>query len=64
MTSQSLPADALAKLKIKQHPSTSQIVTLLEKSPPKNGAEAKSWFEILSGHIHGSIPFYAFTIVV
>jgi hypothetical protein len=54
VTSQNLPADALAKLKIKQHPPTSQIVLLLEKSPPKDGTEAKSWFDILSSRIHGS----------
>jgi hypothetical protein len=59
VTSQNLPADALAKLKIKQHPPTSQIVALLEKLPPKDGAEAKSWFDILSGRIHGLIPIYA-----
>jgi Protein of unknown function (DUF3684) len=62
VTSQNLPADALAKLKIKQHPPTSQIVELLEKSPPKDGTEAKSWFDILSGRIHGSISAYSIFI--
>jgi hypothetical protein len=61
VTSQNLPADALAKLKIRQHPLTSRIVALLEKSPPKDGAEAKSWFDILSGRIHGSIHFMQIT---
>lgn len=50
--SQNLPTDALAKLKIKQHPPTTQIVALLKKSPPKDRTEAKSWFDILSGRIH------------
>jgi hypothetical protein len=55
VTSQNLPADALAKLQVKQCPPTSQIVTLLEKSSPKDGTEAKSWFEVLAGRIHGFI---------
>jgi len=44
---------AAGKLKLKNHPPTSQLVTLLEKSPPGDEAMARKWFEALSGRVPG-----------
>ncbi|RDB24786.1 hypothetical protein Hypma_008085 [Hypsizygus marmoreus] len=51
VTHPSLQPDAPTKLKIKPHPSTTRIVDLLERTPPKDEAEAKQWFSILAGRI-------------
>jgi hypothetical protein len=51
---QSLQHDAATKLKIKQHPPTSTLVSLLEKTPPKDVSEARKWFGILAGRISGA----------
>lgn len=49
-----LNADALTKLKIKAHPDSSALVSLLEKTPPKDEAAARHWFSTLAGHIAGT----------
>ncbi|KAI0252773.1 hypothetical protein BJV78DRAFT_1198868 [Lactifluus subvellereus] len=38
-----------SKLKLQSHPPTSELVTLLERSPPGDEATARQWFEVLSG---------------
>lgn len=48
-----LRQDAVNKLKIKEHPPTSQLVRLLEASPPGTQAQAREWFGILSRRISG-----------
>lgn len=48
---------AAGKLKLKKHPPTSEIVTLLERFPPGDEATARQWFEVLSGHVPGKL-FY------
>lgn len=45
--------ETVTKLKIKHNPPTSSLVSLLEKTHPKNEAEARQWFGILAGRIHG-----------
>ena len=45
--------DAVTRLKIKGHPPTSDIVRLLETSPPTTQNRACEWFGILSHHISG-----------
>lgn len=44
---------AASKLKLKNHPPTSELVTLLEKSPPEDEATARKWFEALSSRVPG-----------
>jgi hypothetical protein len=46
---------APGKLKLKKHPPTSELVTLLEKFPPGDEATARQWFEVLSGHVPGRL---------
>ena len=48
-----LRQDAIDKLKIKQHPSTDQLVRLLETSPPTTETQAREWFGVLSRRISG-----------
>ena len=48
-----LGKDAVDKLGIKEHPPTSQLVALLEKSPPTTESQACEWFGILSCCIPG-----------
>ena len=48
-----LPDGAAVKLKLKNHPPTSELVTLLERFPPGNEATARQWFEVLSGRVPG-----------
>ncbi|KAF8270077.1 hypothetical protein EI94DRAFT_1723808 [Lactarius quietus] len=43
--------DAASKLKLTSHPPTSEIVALLERSPPKDDTTARQWFEVLSGRV-------------
>lgn len=50
----SLKADALTKLKIREHPPTAELVNLLQKTPPANDAIAREWFAVLAGRIAGS----------
>jgi hypothetical protein len=47
---------AAAKLKLKNHPPTSELVTLLERFPPGDEAIARQWFEVLSGRVPGRVP--------
>jgi hypothetical protein len=49
----SLNAEALTKLKIKDRPEPSALVTLLSKTPPKDETTAQQWFGALAGHISG-----------
>jgi hypothetical protein len=48
-----LPDGAAVKLKLKNHPPTSELVTLLERFPPGDEAIARQWFEVLSGRVSG-----------
>jgi len=52
-----LPDGAASKLKLKNHPPTSELVTLLEKSPPGDEATARQWFEALHGRVSGRFSF-------
>ncbi|EDR11411.1 uncharacterized protein LACBIDRAFT_313549 [Laccaria bicolor S238N-H82] len=40
------------KLKLKEHPSASQLTTFLQKRRPASKAEAKAWFAVLSGRVN------------
>lgn len=46
-------ADALSKLKIREHPPTAALVKLLQRSPPSDAATAREWFSVLAGRIAG-----------
>lgn len=46
---------ASSKLKLKSHPPTSELVTLLERYPPGDEAKARQWFEVLSGRVPGRL---------
>jgi hypothetical protein len=48
---------AAIKLKLKNHPPTSELVTLLERFPPGDEAMARQWFEVLSGRVPGRPPY-------
>ena len=48
-----LDDDAASKLKLKKHPPTSELVTLLKRSPPGDEVTARQWFEILAGRVSG-----------
>jgi hypothetical protein len=61
-----LPDGAAVKLKLKNHPPTSELVTLLERFPPGDETIARQWFEVLSGRVPGRVvhlyPFEAIFI--
>ncbi|KAN0125288.1 Protein of unknown function (DUF3684) domain containing protein [Lactarius tabidus] len=42
---------AVSKLKLNSHPPTSEILALLERSPPSDDSTARQWFEVLSGRV-------------
>lgn len=46
-----LTPDIVSKLKIRQHPPSALLISLLEKTPPKSESEATEWFSILAGQI-------------
>jgi hypothetical protein len=46
---------AASKLKLNTHPPTSEIVALLERSPPRDETTARQWFEVLSGRVPGIV---------
>lgn len=48
-----LRRDAVSILQIKEHPSTYQLVQLLEGFPPTTEAKAREWFGVLSHCISG-----------
>ncbi|THH10019.1 hypothetical protein EW146_g8508 [Bondarzewia mesenterica] len=48
---QELVGDSATKLKIPQHPPTFRLVALLQRTPPKDEAEARQWFEIIATRI-------------
>jgi hypothetical protein len=50
---------AASKLKLNKHPPTSELVTLLKRSPPGDEATARLWFQALSGRVSGGM-FYLF----
>jgi hypothetical protein len=50
----SLDEDARTKLKIKDRPEPSALVTVLGMTPPKDETTARQWFGALAGHIAGS----------
>ncbi|KAI0299353.1 hypothetical protein B0F90DRAFT_1810632 [Multifurca ochricompacta] len=52
----SLHQGAASKLKLNDHPPTSELVILLEKSPPGDEAMARQWFEVLSGRVPDFSP--------
>ncbi|EIN13823.1 hypothetical protein PUNSTDRAFT_117488 [Punctularia strigosozonata HHB-11173 SS5] len=52
----SLRNDALAKLKIREHPPTSMLVALLQNSPPKTHAVAQQWFTVLASRVTDFTP--------
>jgi len=49
-----LRKDAANKLKIKEYPSTNQLIHLLEVSPPTTESQAREWFGVLSRRVPGS----------
>jgi Protein of unknown function (DUF3684) len=49
----SLPADWVTKLKLPGSPPASLIIAILEKTPPKDSVIARTWFELLAGHLSG-----------
>jgi hypothetical protein len=46
---------AASKLKLNKHPPTSELVTLLKRSPPGDEAIARQWFQALSSCVSGII---------
>lgn len=48
-----LRPDAVGKLKIKAHPPSSLLISLLEKTPPQTEATARQWFGVLASRISG-----------
>lgn len=46
---------ARTKLKLMIKPPTSDLVTLLKRSPPGDETTARQWFEVLSGRVSGRI---------
>ena len=50
---------AASKLKLSKHPPTSELVTLLKKSPPGDVVTARQWFHALSDRVSGR-TFYFF----
>jgi hypothetical protein len=49
----SLRDGAASKLKLNNHPPTSELVTLLTKRSLEDEATARQWFEVLSGRVPG-----------
>ena len=52
-----LPDEAAGKLQLSHHPPPSDLVTLLEKSPPRDETTARKWLEVLSDCVSGRL-FY------
>jgi hypothetical protein len=54
-----LQTGAASKLKLNKQPPTSELVTLLKRSPPGDEAIARQWFQTVSGRVSGKIfsPF-------
>jgi hypothetical protein len=50
-----LHGEVASKLKLKNQPLTSDLVTFLRRSPPRDEATAREWFEVLSGRVSGRI---------
>lgn len=46
---------AASKLGVQEHPPTSMILSLLEKTPPQHEAMARQWFEILAEHVTSNV---------
>ncbi|KAH7882874.1 hypothetical protein F5I97DRAFT_1930497 [Phlebopus sp. FC_14] len=47
---------AVNKLGIQDHPPTSMLIAMLEKTPPPDEITARQWFEVLSDHISSFSP--------
>lgn len=43
------------KLKIKEHPSASQLISLLETNPPATAKEAQELFSLLAARVSGKL---------
>ena len=56
----SVTKDACAKLQLNTSPSADKMVEFLRHHQPKDEAEAKTWFEIMSSHMRGSSQYYKF----
>ena len=52
-----LPDGAEGKLQLNNRPPPSDLVTLLERSPPRDETTARRWFEILSGCVSGRLIY-------
>lgn len=55
---QSVPSDWVHKLKLLSAPSVDLIIPILRKSPPRDIATARRWFEILASRLSGN-PYTA-----
>ncbi len=56
---------AATKLKLKNYPPTSELLTLLERFPPGDEATARQWFEVLSGRVPGRLIYlYPFEVIL
>jgi hypothetical protein len=53
----SIQADVV-KLQIKEHPTTNQLVDLLQRTRPTDPEKAKKWFSILSVRVSGKKDYY------
>ncbi|KAG6891738.1 hypothetical protein C0992_006158 [Termitomyces sp. T32_za158] len=56
VTPDTLPLDAILKLKIKKHPPTAMLVDFLERKSPQNQAEARTWFSVLGSRVSDFSP--------
>jgi hypothetical protein len=50
------------KLKLKEHPSASQLTTFLQKRQPASKVEAKAWFAVLSSRVNGDFLSHLLSI--
>lgn len=50
----SLPADWVTKLKLPKTPPVTAIISVLERTPPKDLDTARKWFELLAGRLSGT----------
>lgn len=51
VTAPSLKGEALANLKVQEHPPGTRLVNLLKTSPPPTEEIAKNWFTILASRV-------------
>ena len=48
------------KLKIREHPTTGQLIQLLQTNPPGNLADATNWFSLLASRVNGMTLILSF----